>query len=232
MHWRIIVPQKAPCKHVYLRWTSCTHLRYVLRVPAAGHGKYWWQCSGTEWKCPMFLLGCRCHPGKPNVYSLWPGSHSSAVWEGWSAAESTRALHRPVRHQACGCSHSPPQSWGKASNTLHLQTQPFRTALLLRSKVDCVSLQWLVNYFGSLSVEDSLECLRAMLSANIRQNLQICVQVASKYHEQLSTQSLIELFESFKSFEGEFVLLQEELVLISLQMCLWRAGCLLKSRKP
>lgn len=64
-------------------------------------------------------------------------------------------------------------------------------------------LQWLVNYFGSLSVEDSLECLRAMLSANIRQNLQICVQVASKYHEQLTTQSLIELFESFKSFEGE-----------------------------
>lgn len=42
-----------------------------------------------------------------------------------------------------------------------------------------------------------------MLSANIRQNLQICVQVASKYHEQLTTQALTELFESFKSFEGE-----------------------------
>lgn len=66
----------------------------------------------------------------------------------------------------------------------------------------CCFLQWLVNFFGSLSVEDSLECLKAMLSANIRQNLQICVQVASKYHEQLSTQSLTELFESFKSFEG------------------------------
>lgn len=52
-------------------------------------------------------------------------------------------------------------------------------------------------------MEDSLECLRAMLSANIRQNLQICVQVASKYHEQLTTQSLTELFESFKSFEGK-----------------------------
>lgn len=60
-----------------------------------------------------------------------------------------------------------------------------------------------------------------MLSANIRQNLQICVQVASKYHEQLSTQSLIELFESFKSFEGKSVLLQEELVLTLLQMCAW-----------
>ena len=61
-----------------------------------------------------------------------------------------------------------------------------------------------MNYFGSLSVEDSLECLKAMLTANIRQNLQVVVQIASKYHEQLTTQSLIELFESFKSFEGEF----------------------------
>uniref|UniRef100_A0AAQ4PSW1 Clathrin heavy chain n=1 Tax=Gasterosteus aculeatus aculeatus TaxID=481459 RepID=A0AAQ4PSW1_GASAC len=67
--------------------------------------------------------------------------------------------------------------------------------------------EWLVNYFGSLSVEDSLECLRAMLSANIRQNLQLCVQVASKYHEQLGTQSLVELFESFKSYEGLFYFL-------------------------
>jgi clathrin heavy chain len=34
---------------------------------------------------------------------------------------------------------------------------------------------WLVNYFGSLSVQDSLECLRAMLQANIRQNLQVFI---------------------------------------------------------
>lgn len=66
---------------------------------------------------------------------------------------------------------------------------------------------WLVNYFGSLSVEDSLECIKAMLQANIRQNLQICVQIATKYHEQLTTQALIEIFESFKSFEGLFYFL-------------------------
>jgi len=41
-----------------------------------------------------------------------------------------------------------------------------------------------------------------MLQANIRQNLQVCVQIATKYHEQLTTQALIEIFESFKSFEG------------------------------
>ncbi|XP_076453409.1 clathrin heavy chain 1-like [Babylonia areolata] len=67
--------------------------------------------------------------------------------------------------------------------------------------------EWLVTYFGSLSVEDSIECLKAMLTANIRQNLQVCVQIASKYHEQLTTESLIELFESFKSFEGLFYFL-------------------------
>ncbi|CAH1111845.1 unnamed protein product [Psylliodes chrysocephalus] len=66
---------------------------------------------------------------------------------------------------------------------------------------------WLVNFFGTLSVEDSLECLRAMLTANIRQNLQICVQIATKYHEQLTTKALIDLFESFKSYEGLFYFL-------------------------
>ena len=97
--------------------------------------------------------------------------------------------------------------------------------------------EWLVNFFGSLSVEDSLECIKAMLTANIRQNLQvgflnveknpliakyslyiyqrfvqICVQIATKYHEQLTQTSLIEIFESFKSYEGKslscFVLLR------------------------
>ncbi|XP_022186279.1 clathrin heavy chain [Nilaparvata lugens] len=66
---------------------------------------------------------------------------------------------------------------------------------------------WLVGYFGTLSVEDSLECLKAMLTANIRQNLQICVQIATKYHEQLTTKALIDLFESFKSYEGLFYFL-------------------------
>ena len=60
-----------------------------------------------------------------------------------------------------------------------------------------------MNYFGRLSVDDCIECLKAMLQANIRQNLQVVVQIATKYHEQLGTTKLIELFESFKSYEGE-----------------------------
>nr|BAN20627.1 clathrin heavy chain [Riptortus pedestris] len=70
-----------------------------------------------------------------------------------------------------------------------------------------LSPDWLVQYFGTLSVEDSLECLKAMLTANIRQNLNICVQIATKYHEQLTTKALIDLFESFKSYEGLFYFL-------------------------
>lgn len=67
---------------------------------------------------------------------------------------------------------------------------------------------WLVSFFGSLLVEDSLACLCALLSASVRQNLQLCVQVTSKYHEQLGTQPLVELFASFKSYEGKLCSLQ------------------------
>lgn len=67
--------------------------------------------------------------------------------------------------------------------------------------------EFLISYFGTLSVEDALECLREMLTKNIRQNLQICVQIAAKYHEHLTTTALIDLFESFKSFEGLFYFL-------------------------
>uniref|UniRef100_A0A914HD52 Clathrin heavy chain n=1 Tax=Globodera rostochiensis TaxID=31243 RepID=A0A914HD52_GLORO len=67
--------------------------------------------------------------------------------------------------------------------------------------------EWLVNYFGRLNVQDSLECLKAMLQANLRANFQIVVQIASKYCEQLGTQALIDIFESFKSYEGLFYFL-------------------------
>ncbi|KAI3653844.1 hypothetical protein MP228_001791 [Amoeboaphelidium protococcarum] len=62
--------------------------------------------------------------------------------------------------------------------------------------------EWLVNYFGKLSVEQSLECLKEMLTNNMRQNMQIVVQIAGKYTEQLGAIKLIEMFEGFKSFEG------------------------------
>lgn len=62
--------------------------------------------------------------------------------------------------------------------------------------------EWLVGYFGRLTVEQSLESLYAMLKANLRQNLQVVVQIATKYSDLLGAPKLIEMFEKFRSFEG------------------------------
>ncbi|KAJ3555518.1 hypothetical protein NM688_g2533 [Phlebia brevispora] len=61
---------------------------------------------------------------------------------------------------------------------------------------------WLVNYFSRLTTEQSMACMTEMLRINIRQNLQVVVQIATKYSDILGPVKLIEMFESFKSFEG------------------------------
>jgi hypothetical protein len=47
-----------------------------------------------------------------------------------------------------------------------------------------------------------MTCLQEMLRVNIRQNLQAVIQIATKYSDILGPVKLIEMFESFKSFEG------------------------------
>ncbi|GJE98267.1 clathrin heavy chain [Phanerochaete sordida] len=63
-------------------------------------------------------------------------------------------------------------------------------------------IDWLVNYFSRLTTEQSMGCLYEMLRVNIRQNLQAVIQIATKYSDILGPVKLIEMFESFKSFEG------------------------------
>jgi clathrin heavy chain len=49
-----------------------------------------------------------------------------------------------------------------------------------------------------------MTCLQEILRVNIRQNLQVTVviQIATKYSDILGPVKLIEMFESFKTFEG------------------------------
>lgn len=68
--------------------------------------------------------------------------------------------------------------------------------------------EWLVSYFGKLTVDQTLEALREMLKTNIRQNLQIVIQVATKYSDLVGPLNLIKLFEEFKTPEGLFYYLQ------------------------
>ncbi|KAG7093825.1 hypothetical protein E1B28_007464 [Marasmius oreades] len=63
-------------------------------------------------------------------------------------------------------------------------------------------VDWLISYFSRLTTEQSMSCLDEMLKVNIRQNLQVVVQIATKYSEILGPLKLIEMFERFKTFEG------------------------------
>ena len=60
-----------------------------------------------------------------------------------------------------------------------------------------------MDYFSRLTTEQSFACMQEMLRVNIRQNLQVVVQIATKYSDILGPVKLIEMFESFKSFEGK-----------------------------
>jgi clathrin heavy chain len=66
------------------------------------------------------------------------------------------------------------------------------------------SQDWLTSFFGRLSLEQSLDCLDAMLKSNIRQNLGPVVQIATKYSDLLGATRLIDLFEKYKTYEGLF----------------------------
>jgi clathrin heavy chain len=66
------------------------------------------------------------------------------------------------------------------------------------------SQDWLTNFFGRFSVEQSLDCLDSMLKTNIRQNLQAVVHIATKYSDLLGPTRLIDLFERYKTAEGLF----------------------------
>ncbi|KAF5212039.1 Clathrin heavy chain 1 [Clavispora lusitaniae] len=63
---------------------------------------------------------------------------------------------------------------------------------------------WLVSYFGQLNVQQSMACLNELLSNNIQQNLQVVIQVATKYSDLLGPLNLIKLFETYKCNEGKY----------------------------
>ncbi|KAI9389626.1 hypothetical protein POPTR_008G070600v4 [Populus trichocarpa] len=67
--------------------------------------------------------------------------------------------------------------------------------------------QALVEFFGTLSREWALECMKDLLLVNLRGNLQIIVQAAKEYCEQLGVDACVKLFEQFKSYEGLYFFL-------------------------
>lgn len=61
---------------------------------------------------------------------------------------------------------------------------------------------WLVSYFGQLNVDQSVACIKELLSNNMQQNLQVVIQVATKYSDLIGAAKLIKIFEEYKCTEG------------------------------
>ena len=70
-----------------------------------------------------------------------------------------------------------------------------------------IAPDFLISFFGTLTAENSLGCLDVLLGGNLRQNLNLVVQIATKYAEQIGATELVELFEKFKSYDGLYYFL-------------------------
>ncbi|PGH15842.1 hypothetical protein AJ80_05373 [Polytolypa hystricis UAMH7299] len=77
-------------------------------------------------------------------------------------------------------------------------------AVIMRNivRTDKLNPEWLLNYFGRLSVEQCLECMDEMLKVNLRQNLQAVIQIATKFSDLLGPTNLINLLEKYRTAEG------------------------------
>lgn len=60
----------------------------------------------------------------------------------------------------------------------------------------------LTEFFGTMSAEWALENLKELLVANPQQNLQLVVNIAKEYTEQLGAGKIIELLEAHQSWTG------------------------------
>ena len=69
----------------------------------------------------------------------------------------------------------------------------------------------LVEYFGTLSAEWALECLKVLLESNMQQNLNLVVDVSKEYTAQLTSAKIIELFESHESYPGLYFYLGSQI---------------------
>ncbi|OQO07639.1 hypothetical protein B0A48_07336 [Cryoendolithus antarcticus] len=67
---------------------------------------------------------------------------------------------------------------------------------------DKINEEFLSAYFGKLTVELALECLDEMLKVNIRQNLQVVINIAKKYSDLFGPNRIIDLLEKYRTAEG------------------------------
>ena len=58
-----------------------------------------------------------------------------------------------------------------------------------------INTDFLVTFFGTLTPENAIECIKTLLKHNMALNKQVVVQIATKYNEQLGAENLIKCYE-------------------------------------
>ena len=67
-----------------------------------------------------------------------------------------------------------------------------------------INPDFLLEYFGRMTPENCLDCMRDLLKYNMVQNIRLVVEVAKKWNDYLTPEKLIALFEDFKAYNGIF----------------------------
>lgn len=69
-------------------------------------------------------------------------------------------------------------------------------------QTDKIPEEFLIGYFGRLTVDLALDCLNEMLRVNIRQNLQAVINISKKYSDLFEPHRIIDLLEKYRTAEG------------------------------
>jgi len=80
--------------------------------------------------------------------------------------------------------------------------------LQMAVSTNTVNPEFIVKFFGDLMPEDALNCLEDLLQyQQVQGNLQLVVEVAKRYSDQLEPNNLIDLFERHECFHGLYMYL-------------------------
>jgi len=73
---------------------------------------------------------------------------------------------------------------------------------VLSNSATLLNMEFVLDYFGRMTPENALACLHDLLKFNLQTNIRLVVEIAKKWSDLLTPAKLIELFESFNSYNG------------------------------
>jgi len=79
-----------------------------------------------------------------------------------------------------------------------------KRVLIVGLNTGMISPEFVLNFFGNLTADAAIECLRELLNVNLAGNIRLVIEIAKKYTDVLGPQSLIDVFEEFEADTGVY----------------------------